>query len=856
MSTAYGGYMGPYLDIDLSTGTIGTYEISNQDREVFLGNKGLAAKILYDNLTPGIDPLSPDNIMVINTGPLTGTGAPCSSRFNMSTKSAMTGGIASSNCGGNFGLYLKKAGYDGLIIRGRAPKPVYLTINETGVSITEASYWWGLNTEEVQEQIVERFGKKIGMLVIGPAGENLVRYACVLSGERALGRTGTGAVMGSKNLKAVLTWGQKPIPIHDPSGFKSAVKSWINTLRANPITGKTLPNYGTANLVNTTSGTYTLPTKNFMDGTYSDANKISGEQMAETDYAGNSGCVSCPIRCARNVMLDGKRVKGPEFETVGLWGANILNNDLRKIYKWNYIMDLYGMDTISCGGSIAFAMELNEKGLWENGLKFGEFDNINKILEDIAYRKGIGDELAEGVMRLSDKYGGKEFAMHSKGLEFASYEPRGAVGHGLGYATSNRGGCHINGGYLVFFEAVGPLTVDALTPKLKPALLVFNQNALEAVSVCGNCIFTTYAIVPGVVGKMVPKSSVQAKLVSELLVGSSPILELQDKLEEWMLPIHVPLIPQTKVLTKLTGMDISLGKFIAIGEAAFNMERIFNLREGFTSDDDSLPDRLTKEQQRPDVPDSIVRLDEMLPIYYKVRGWDEQGIPTPEKLKRMDMLFLNEDVEKIRSNQDNYKKYRQTLLKKENQNLKKVAKQNNNELKEIEPERDQLKKDLVREEIKIRNAKMFGHRFFVDNGKCRECGLCYEACPNDAILWEKGKKAFILQNKCIRCGKCYIACPTHFSAIALQFDQELYDEKSQIIYISDSNKCIMCGKCYRTCGVDAVVWAKKKKSFLDPELCIRCGKCEENCPTKASAIFHKTEKNPAIPKIEERLYKG
>lgn len=673
MASKYGGYMGPYLDINLSTGRIGTYKVSDEDRERFLGNKGLAAKILYDNLEPGINPLSEENILIFNTGPLNGSGAPSTSRFNVTSKSVMTGGIAHSNCGGNFGIFLKKAGYDGLIVRGKADKPVYITISDKEVQINDAASLWGKNTEETQHELVKDYGKKISTAVIGPAGENLVRYACIASEERMAGRTGVGAVMGSKNLKAIVASGNKKIPIHDPEGFKEAMRKWVETLKSNQITGETLKNYGTANLVNLTNATHTLPTKNFNDGTWEEGQKISGEAMTEIDFIKNSGCRTCPMRCERRVRVDGKDVKGPEFETVGLWGSNILNNDLKKIYKWNYLLDLYGMDTMSAGATVAFAMELNEKGLWKNGLEFGKFEDMNQIIEDIAYRRGIGNELAEGVMRLSEKYGGKEFAMHSKGLELASYEPRRSVGHGLGYATAPRGGCHLEGGYMVFFENVGPLTIDPLTPKLKPAFTMFNQNAMDAISCAGNCVFTSYAVVPDLVRKFIPPSGLAAKIVNHTLIASRFLMNLQGKLEGWMLPFHLPLIPHTKVLAKLTGMKINLGDFLLVGERTHLMQRAFNLREGFTKADDDLPDRM-KQPQKTDIPESFVNLEEMLPVYYKVRGLDELGFPKSTTLTKLNMEFLQTDMELIKNDNSRYTTQRHNIRKTEEKVLNQILK--------------------------------------------------------------------------------------------------------------------------------------------------------------------------------------
>lgn len=666
MSSMYGGYVGKILDVDLTTGIVDDYPIIDRDRRMYIGGKALAAKILYTELEPGIDPLEPENILVFMTGPLTGSGAPCTSRFDVSTKNVLTGGITSSNCGGTFGMYLKRAGYDGLIVRGRAEKPTTLVVTEEDVKIEDAGRLWGKNTEETEHELRKTYGKngkKCGVMVIGPAGENLVRYAAIISSERAAGRGGVGAVMGSKNLKAVVASGSKKVPVHDEEGFKGVVKKWIQLLKDNPATGEILPSYGTANLINTANATGTLPTRNFARGTFELAEQVSGEAMAEKHLVKNIGCVSCTIRCGRQVRMGDKIVKGPEYETLGLLGPNLENGDLMKIIEWNYQLDLLGMDTISAGSSIGFAMELNEKGLWNNGLEFGKTDNVAAVFEDIAYRRGIGADLAEGVKRLAEKYGGGDFAMHSKGMEFSAYEPRRAVGHGLGYATSNRGGCHINGGYLVYFEALGPVLMDPLTPKSKPEFCVFQQNMLDAVSSAGNCIFTTYALIPGSVKDLIPPASPAAKIASDVMIGSGALLHLQGLvLQDWMLPLHIPLIPHTQAITKLTGMNMDLGHFAIAGERGFTIERMFNLREGIGAAEDSLPKRLTHVPQTPGRADTKVPLEKMMPVYYKVRDWDKNGIPRKRLLKKLGLVFAEKDMEDIRTHRREYKTGREKRI--------------------------------------------------------------------------------------------------------------------------------------------------------------------------------------------------
>ncbi|HOC91623.1 MAG TPA: aldehyde ferredoxin oxidoreductase family protein [bacterium] len=629
MATKFKGYMGNMLKVNLSTGEVSEFDVTDRDRELYIGNKSLATKILMDNQKAGIDPLSPEAMLIVNTGPLTGSNAPCTSRFNVSAKSPLTGAIGASNCGGDFGVQLKRCGYDGIVITGKADKPVYIDITEKGAEIKDASHLWGLDTEKTQEALSPKTGK----LVIGPAGENLVKYACLISQERAAGRCGLGAVAGSKNLKALQAKGSKKIEAADPEGFKKAVKNWIDMLKSHPTTGETLPKYGTANLVNPINLSNALPTANFSRGRYEDAEMISGETLAEKYLVKNMGCLSCPIRCGRVVEVDGKQVKGPEFETLGLFGSNILNNDLTLINKWNRQMDLLGLDTISCGNSIGFAIELTQKGLLKSDLKFGEFGWMEQLLEDIAHRRGIGNDIAEGSRAMARKYGGEEFAINARGLEVACYDPRSSVGMGLGYAVSNRGGCHINAGYMIFMERTGPITMDPYSPASKAAWTVFQQNIFEAVSASGNCIFTTYAIMHKLLHK-INKRGLLSKIISKVLGVSGLAMDHTAMILPWGMPMNMPvMIPHSLVIGKLTGMKMTLGKFLQAGERGYNIERMFNVREGAAQD--TLPGRFMDEKLDPKRPPLRAAMAKMLPGYYKVRGWDATGVPKKKKLAKL-----------------------------------------------------------------------------------------------------------------------------------------------------------------------------------------------------------------------------
>lgn len=620
-----------YLILDLSSGKVTDYPIGEKTFKKHLGGKILGARILTDLTEKGLDPLEEKSVVIINTGTMNDTVAPSSSRFNMTFKNLLTGGIASSNCGGRFGVMLKRAGLDGIILTGKAKEPTVVEIVEGKITLSSAKELWGLDSEEAQNKLPKSYGK----LVIGPAGENLVKFACAVSGERVAGRCGTGAVLGAKNVKALIAYGEKRPVIAQPKKLVEYSRKWIKALKNHPMTGDILPRLGSAGLVNKAEVSGTLPTYNFKGGKYEHANDISGETLAKKYLVKNNGCTSCPVRCERRVTVDGQNIKGPEYETIGLFGANIGNNSLEIINEINYVADKLGMDTISLGGTIAFAMELKEKGMADFGLEFGKTDNLIEIITKIAYREGIFSELAEGSAILSKKYGGSDFAIHSKGLELASYEPRRSVGMGLGYATSNRGGCHLNGGYLALMESVGMVSMDAQASKGKPELTVLFQNLMEAVSAAGFCVFPMQTTVPGFLFKTGLKSPIN-KISGAALLGARGILGKIWNFMPWLIPVKIFMIaPQCKAIELATGIKMTTGELFQIGERGYNIERLYNLREGLTKDDDSLPKRLTEIPQDRENPNTVVKLQEMLPVYYKIRGWDENGVPTAQKLKKL-----------------------------------------------------------------------------------------------------------------------------------------------------------------------------------------------------------------------------
>ena len=632
MDSGYGGYMGRVVLFDLSTGKAEDYPWSDDERELYVGGKIMAAKILYDHLKGNEAAFSEDNWIVISTGPMTGTGAPSSARFNISALSPQTGILTSSNCGGSFGFHLKKAGFDALILKGKCSGHKWLEINEDQFTFHDARELWGTKVGECQEKLAQLTGKKkFGKLCIGPAGENLVKYAGIISDERAAGRTGLGSVLGWKGLKAITVTGSKTVPVYDKEKTGEWCKKWFAYLQSHPLTGNQLPKVGTAGLVSSMQMRGLLSTKNYSAGQFEHFEDVSGERLAEEFNITNKGCLTCPIRCARTVMVQGKAVKGPELETLGLLGGNICNNDLQKILDWNYELDELGMDTISTANTIAWAMEANEKGLWDNGLKFGSVEELSTIFEDIAHRRGIGDELAEGSKRLSEKYGGKEFAMHSKGLELAAYEPRRAVGQGLGYAVSNRGGCHLNGGYLVILEGLG-LNVDAQTPKAKADFTMLFQDLMETISASGQCLFTSYAFFPGFL--LTKPNGAITQTVNKVATHIGGAVRLINKCPR-VAALHLPVFHHTKMIKLATGMYMDFGKYIQIGERGYTMERYINCKFGISEANDKLPKRLIDVPQDPNNPKTKIPLETMKKTYYAARGWDKNGIPTEATLRRL-----------------------------------------------------------------------------------------------------------------------------------------------------------------------------------------------------------------------------
>lgn len=597
-------FWGKLLRVNLSNSTISEEEIPEEKMKMFLGARGLGSKYLADEVAPDIDPLSPDNKLIFAPGPLSGTTAPTGGRYNVITKGPLTGTIAASNSGGFFGAELKFAGYDMVIVEGKAEKPVYLSIRDDEVKIEDASDLWGKDTHTTTDMLLEKFGdKRAKVACIGPAGEKLVKFAAVINEkDRAAGRTGVGAVMGSKNLKAIVVRGTKRVQVANPEEFKAVVKKKIDILKENSITGEGLPTYGTKVLDNIINQNGLYPTRNFQTGVFEGTEPISGEALVDKYLVKNKACFACPIGCGRVSKLpSGLEGEGPEYETGWAFGADCGVSDLNAIIQANFICNELGLDTISTGATIAAAMELYEKGYLPKDMiekgpepKFGSSEAIVYYTWAIGNRVGLGDKLAEGSYRFAESLGHPELSMTVKKQELPAYDPRGAQGHGLEYATSNRGGCHVRG-YMISPEILGaPEKLDPQQIEGKENWVKIFQDLTAVIDAAGLCLFTSFAL------------------------GLSDYADL---------------------INAATGFGYTDEELLMVGERIWNMERDFNIKAGIGPEHDTLPKRLLEEPM-PDGPNKgqVVKISEMLPKYYKVREWDEKGYPTEEKLKRLGLL--------------------------------------------------------------------------------------------------------------------------------------------------------------------------------------------------------------------------
>lgn len=599
------GWIGKIGRIDLTRGSVTMEDLDPVTARDYVGARGLGTKLFCDEVDPLVDPFAPENKLIFATGPLTGTAAISAARYNVVTKSPLTGTIAASNSGGYFGPELKFAGFDALIIEGRAPSPVYLWVENGRIEVRSAEHLWGKTTHEVEDVLHTKTDPEAKIASIGPAGEKLVKFACVVNDKhRGAGRSGVGAVMGAKNLKAVAVRGTLGVKVADPVKFREAMLDSFQKTMAHPVTSAGLPTYGTAILVNIVNAHGAFPTRNFQTGVFPGAERISGEAMADRILVRKKACFGCPIACGRvTEVKDGKfkgTGEGPEYEPLFALGSDCGIDDLEAVAKANYLANELGFDPISFGTTLACAMELYEKGYLTKDvtgvpLRWGDADLLVEMARRAGYREGFGDLLAEGSYRLAAQCGHPELSMSSKKQEYPAYDPRGAQGIGLNYATSNRGGCHVRG-YTISPEILGvPEKLDPLSTENKAAWDKAFQDITGLVDASGMCLFTTFAL------------------------GAPEVVAM---------------------LAAATGVDYTTESGILAGERIWNLERLFNLAAGLTGADDTLAPRLLAEPM-PEGPAKglVVGLDKMLAEYYTLRGWDAQGVPAPETLERLGITW-------------------------------------------------------------------------------------------------------------------------------------------------------------------------------------------------------------------------
>jgi aldehyde:ferredoxin oxidoreductase len=609
-----GGWTGTVLRVNLTRRTIKKEPLRADWAEEYVGGRGLGARYLWDEVDPSVDPFSPRNKLLFVTGPLTGTNASCAARYMVVTKGALTGAITTSNSGGHWGPELKFAGYDMIIVDGRASHPVYLWIHNGQVEIRSAEHLWGKGVWETEERIRAESGVPDTIVAsIGPAGEHLVRFASILNDlHRAAGRSGVGAVMGSKLLKAIAVRGTGSVRLADPGAYVAAAWAMKAKLKASSVTAEGLPTYGTEVLVNVINEHGALPTRNHQQTIFEDAEAISGETLTETRLVANKACFACTIACGRVSKLPGTAAdkylvsthprnwkiagEGPEYENAWAMGADCGIGDLDALIKANWLCNDLGMDPITFGATLAAAMELYEKEVISNSLtgmplRFGNAEALVAMAEQTAYRQGFGNLLAEGSKRLTARFGHPEFFMGVRGQEFPAYDSRAIQGMGLGYATSNRGACHLKA-YTVSAEILGiPKKMDPHTTDGKAEITRIFQDITCAVDASGLCLFLTFGV------------------------------GLED------------MLPQ---LVAATGIPYTMESLTQAGERIWNLERLWNERAGLGSGSDRLPARLLDEPI-PSGPAKghVNKLGEMLPEYYRLRGWTADGQVSAAKRKEL-----------------------------------------------------------------------------------------------------------------------------------------------------------------------------------------------------------------------------
>lgn len=600
------GYNGKVALVDLANRATRTIDYDEEFARKFIGGSGMGSYFLLKYCTPNTEPLSQDNPLIYMVGPYQGTGIPTSGRHQVVTRSPLTGAFLESDAGGTFGFFLKRSGFDGLIIVGKSEKPVYLSIFNGSVAFNDAQQLWGLDTVETEGVLKKLYGRAVGVSCIGPAGENMVPLAGIFHDgpdARAAGRGGAGAVMGSKNLKAIVVGGDRTVESFHKERLAASVKEKVKLLKDR---GYGLSLYGTSGGTALAEELGDLPIKNWSLGSFKDkVTSITGQRMAETILAGNYGCMACPIRCGRVVDLDGTLCGGPEYETVAMLGSNCMVDDLNVIAEANALCNRWGLDTISTGAVIAFAMELYERGILvdsdvQGALRWGDGRGVLRLISMITFKEGIGAILGQGTKKASEHIGkgSSQFAIHVKGLELPAHDPRCFKSLASGYATSVRGACHLNSySYpwersMTFPELGYPDTVDRKEDKGKGIMTAKFQNLCSMVDSLKICKFA-------------------------VLLGID-IATMCD----WLLCV--------------TGFNLSLEDFLQTGERIYTMKKAFNVGVGLAREHDTLPERILKEPRDSGGSQGLLPdLERQLEEYYNFRGWKANGVPGKENLDKL-----------------------------------------------------------------------------------------------------------------------------------------------------------------------------------------------------------------------------
>ncbi|MTI82644.1 MAG: aldehyde ferredoxin oxidoreductase [Firmicutes bacterium] len=622
MTNKWFGWSGTILEVDLTSQTVSKKELPQYLAFNYLGQSGINARLLYEMVPPGINPYDPKAPLIFGVGPLAGTLAPCSGRFTVTFKSPLTGIFGDSNCGGHWGPELKLAGYDHIVITGKADHPVYLWIDNDRVEIKDARHLWGKNTWETDDIIKQEIAQNSAQVAcIGPAGENLVRFAAIICNHaRAAARCGPGAVMGAKNLKGIAVRGDRGVRVATPAAFKEAVDEAVDAILKDPLY-EVASTFGTTAITGLAQLLGFLPTRNFQASTFDGAENLRGETIMEKRVIKNKGCYNCPVSCSRFCQVNeghyaGTAGEGPEYESVTAFGSKCGNDNLDAVLHANMLCNQLGLDTISTGNTIAWAMECYEKGILsrenlDGELKWGDHGAIVELINKIAFRQGAVNLLAEGAPIASKNVGGEEFVVHSKGMDYPAVDIRGTKGMALSFAVSPRGGDHLKG-----------------LPLYEVAPDVYAGDIKEEVGI-----------------EITPEYSQQYATKARLMywhenwhcvVDSLGLCKLEGIALKPLLPRHF-----TKLLSTATGWNLTPEELEQAGERIWNLERLFIMREGITKEDD-LPPRRLLEEPISSGPAQGMKLDrkkyeEMLAEYYSLRGWDENGIPKPEKLRALNL---------------------------------------------------------------------------------------------------------------------------------------------------------------------------------------------------------------------------